>query len=255
MITETFDEKTQSPVDQARALTEGGEANIDKAIEAWRKVVQAAPDKRGPRRQLAQLYRRASRWNALVEVLKEEHEKLGTAEDVRADRLSVLHEMVEVYRDQLHLDAMVISTYNQILALDPGNEAAVDALCAQYERMKRWPDLIGLLQKRALAAGTPADQRIALGLRVAGLFIERFSNQSEAIKAYEGVLELEPSNEAALGALKGMYEKRRDWEKLIAVLKREAERLPATDPAGRLARATTRARFSRRSTRASARRG
>ncbi len=237
MISETFDEKTQSLVDQARALTEGGEANIDKAIEAWRKVVQAAPDKRGPRRQLAQLYRRAARWNALVEVLKEEHEKLGTAEDVRADRLSVLHEMVDVYRDQLHLDAMVISTYNQILALDPGNEAAVDALCAQYERMKRWPDLIGLLQKRAQAPGTPPDQRIALGLRVAGLFIERFSNQSEAIKAYEGVLELDPSNEAALGALKGMYEKRRDWEKLIAVLKREAERLPEADAAGRLARA------------------
>ena len=237
MITETFDEKTQSLVDQARALTEGGEANIDKAIEAWRKVVQAAPDKRGPRGQLAQLYRRAARWNALVEVLKEAHEKLGTADDVRAERLSVLHEMVEVYRDQLHLDAMVISTYNQILALDTGNEAAVEALCAQYERMKRWPDLIGLLQKRAQAPGTARDQRITLGLRVAGLFIERFSNQSEAIKAYEGVLELDPSNDAALGALNGMYEKRRDWEKLIAVLKREAERLPAADVAGRLARA------------------
>ena len=38
--------------------------------------------------------------------------------------------------------------FNQILQIDPRNRAALDALAAQYETMKRWPDLIATMQKR-----------------------------------------------------------------------------------------------------------
>ena len=62
-------------------------------------------------------------------------------------------------------------------------------------------------------------------LRVANLFLEKFSNQAEAIKAYEAILELDPDNSEALGFVKQMYEKRRDWEKLIAVNQREIDKL------------------------------
>ncbi len=100
-----------------------------------------------PRRELARIYRKAERWNALIEVLKEEAEKVAglSAED----KVAVLFEMVEVYRDRLRLDVMVINAFNQILQLAPGHRAALDALAAQYEAMKRWPDLIGVLQKKA----------------------------------------------------------------------------------------------------------
>src|SRR4029079_10562734 len=46
-----------------------------------------------------------------------------------------------------------------------------------------------------------------------------------AIKAYEAILELDPDNGEALGFVKQMYEKRRDWEKLIAVNQREIDKL------------------------------
>src|SRR5262249_10522125 len=48
---------------------------------------------------------------------------------------------------------------------------------------------------------------------------------AEAIKAYEKALELDPSNTEAILYLKTNYEKRRDWEKLIAVNQKEIDRI------------------------------
>src|SRR5262249_37353115 len=63
---EAFDDKAAALIKAAEAAEGQG---VEKGIDAWRKVVQAAPDKRRPRRELGRLYRRAERWNALIEVL------------------------------------------------------------------------------------------------------------------------------------------------------------------------------------------
>jgi tetratricopeptide (TPR) repeat protein len=108
---------------------------------------------------------------------------------------------------------------------EPSAEA-YDALAAIYESKKRWPDLVKLLSDRAekLAHG---DDKAALYLQIANLYLERFSNQAEAIKAFEKVLELEPDNHQAVEHLLAVYEKRRDWEKLIKLRENEIARAPA----------------------------
>ena len=72
-------------------------------------------------------------------------------------------------------------------------------------------------------------EKVALQLRIANLFLEKFSNQAEAIKAFEAILEIDPENADALGFVKQMYEKRRDWEKLVAVHQREIEKITDAD--------------------------
>src|SRR5262249_46049037 len=67
--------------------------------------------------------------------------------------------------------------------------------------------------------------KVALHLRVANLYLEKFSNQAEAIKAFEAALEIDPDNLEAATHLKSVYEKRRDWEKLIALSRREIGRV------------------------------
>src|SRR6185503_9178901 len=71
--------------------------------------------------------------------------------------------------------------------------------------------------------------KVALHLRVANLFLEKFSNQAEAIKSFETVLELDSDHAQALAFLKQMYEKRRDWDKLIAVHQREIAKISDAD--------------------------
>ena len=63
--------------------------------------------------------------------------------------------MVEVYRDRLKLDVMVVNAFNQILTIQPDNLQAVDALAAQYEAMGRWPELIAILRKKAAVVAEP----------------------------------------------------------------------------------------------------
>jgi tetratricopeptide (TPR) repeat protein len=207
---------------QANAALEAEKQSVDKGIDAWKKVVAAAPSAWAPRRELARVYKKAERWNAFIEVMKEAVDKANWSNP--EDKIPVLFEMIEVYRDRLKLDVMVVNAFNQILNIQPTNFAAADALAAQYETMKRWPDLISLLRKKATVVTQPTE-KVELHLRVANLFLEKFSNQAEAIKSFETILELDPNNADALSFLKQMYEKRRDWEKLVAVHQREIEKI------------------------------
>ncbi|MBW2524919.1 MAG: tetratricopeptide repeat protein [Deltaproteobacteria bacterium] len=63
---------------------------------------------------------------------------------------------------------------------------------------------------------------------------QKFSNHSEASKCFESVFQADPTNEAALDYLRGYYEKRRDWESLINLLRSEAD--GQGDPDFRLAK-------------------
>jgi len=215
---------------QATAALDAEKISVDKGVDAWKKLVAAMPQAWAPRRELARVYKKAERWNAFIEVMKDAVDKAAWADP--EDKVPLLNEMIDVYRDRLKLDVMVVNAFNQILNIQPTNVAATDALAAQYEQMKRWPDLISLLRKKATTA-TTAEEKVALHLRVANLFLEKFSNQAEAIKSFETVLELDPDHGQALAFLKQMYEKRRDWEKLIASNQREIAKLTDRDERAR----------------------
>ena len=220
-VEEDTDEEFAELFAQARAAEA---ESTDKGIDAWRRAGQKARDLRTPRRALARLYVEVERWNALVEVLKEEADLV----DDPSQKIALLTQMVECYRDRLGLDVMVVSGLNQILQLDPARVDILESLATQYEKMKRWTDLIGTLKKKAEVMPT-APQRVEVWLDVARLFEERFNNKAEAIRAYEQVIDLEPHHTGALESLKVMYEQRRDWEKMIGIYQKEIDLLDDAD--------------------------
>ena len=206
-------------MDAASKLESDG-APPDKVIDAWRKAIAVDAGTRTPRRNLARVLMHHERWNALIEALKDEEAK---AASTPGQKVRVLREMVEIYRGQLRLDVMVVNTLNSILKLDQANAEVIDQLATQYESMKRWPDLVQTLNKKAPLVESE-EERVALHLRIANLYIEKFSNQAEAIKAFEAVLAIDSDNEEAIGHLQQVYEKRRDWEKLIGLRERDIDR-------------------------------
>jgi tetratricopeptide (TPR) repeat protein len=205
--------------------------NPEKAIEAWKQHLRADPSPESAahaRAALARLYRRTEKWNALLDLMKEEIERIPEA-DV-ASRVAKLHEVVEIYRDKLRLDVMVINTYNAILKIDPENRRATDELAAKFRALGRWNDLIAVLTKKAESPPTPGGvtdaERVELLREIANLWSERFGNHANAIRPLERILELSPSDADALARLKEIYTKRRQWRALIDVLAREASVLP-----------------------------
>ncbi len=103
---------------------------------------------------------------------------------------------------------------DEVLGLTADRAAELEKLddaIAKFEQQKRWSDMIrSILKKAELVVNE--DEKTEL-LRQAGtLYLERSSNQAEAIKCFERLLELNSKDVDAIRRLKQMYEKRRDWE-------------------------------------------
>lgn len=132
---------------------------------------------------------REGKWSTLVSMLQEQVDRTTDPEERVALRLK----LVTIYRDQLHLDAMVIRTLYQILEESPGHVLAMDQLETLLRRVKRWNDLVHLLRQKAAAADDP-QAAIDLYLEVSQIFTQRFANRAEAKKALEQARTLDPEH-------------------------------------------------------------
>src|SRR5260370_13250159 len=109
-----------------------------------------------------------------------------------------------------------------------GNDAKIVEIRQQgdkQEAAKRYNGYVQTLLQLASLVPDP-DEKVSLYTKAAELYVSKFANQAEAVKAYEAVLAVNPDHAQAIEYLRQMYEKRRDWEKLLGLQRREAERLP-----------------------------
>ena len=203
-----------------------------RALDAWRACVTAMPTKAYPRERLKAIFVKDGKWSNVADLYKEQIKHT----DDDAAKLPLHWELLVLYRDHLKQPGLVVTTLSQLekLAEDTGNTAellkVVEAQQEQFEQMKRWPDLISRIRRRAELHEDPA-VKTDLNLQAGRLFLDKFNNQAEAIKSFESVLETDPYNAEALANLKDLYSKRRDWEKMIMVQQRELQLL--ADPVER----------------------
>ncbi len=216
-------------LDEAMEIARGSESGNDKGVGAWKEVIAKHPSAAQPRRELARILRANASWAQLADALKDEEAK---AAPTGPDRAAILLELAEVY-GKLNNDNQVISALSSAVQQDPSKLEIYDRLASLYEAKKRWPDLVKVLTEKAERT-EELDGKVAIYLQVANLYLERFSNQAEAIKAFEKVLELDANNQQAVDHLLAVYEKRRDWEKLIKLKEAEVERTPEGERAAKV---------------------
>ncbi len=111
------------------------------------------------------------------------------------------------------------------VAPDPAKVAALDEQALKFEGQKRWADVVKTLAQKADILETD-EERVAVFEKIATIHAEKTNNAAEAIKAYEAVMEIDPAHAAAREFLKSRYEQRRDWEKLLNLLRKEATEAP-----------------------------
>ena len=205
-----------------RVLAKMAEERMDntaKAGEFWRQVFQADKSDVEARRALITLYEGLGKWKEYAEVLRLEVESIS--DDDLENKVAGLRKLVATISAHLRQDALVVQLYQKILELVPGDASATEVLAAKYESMRRWPDLVALLEAQAETADD--DERLAIAFRIAKIYEEKFRNQAEAINAYEAVLATDPNHREAIAALDKMYEKRREWDKLVSLRVRLAD--------------------------------
>ena len=222
--TEDDQVKADLGVEMAR-LAEQKLDDPERAVDLWKGVARNKAGDPEAKEALKRLYRTTEKWNALLEIIKEEVEELS--DEKVEEKVSRLLEIVEIY-EKLRVDVMVLNTYNAILDLQPGNQEVMDALADKYESSGRVNDLIKVLQKQAEAADDEARKKSILR-RIAELWSERVGNHTKAIEPLEEVLELDPTDRDALNRLRKIYERRRNWRGLLDLYKRELEIVPDSE--------------------------
>ena len=214
--------------DAARDLISQAEGEQEplKAADFWKKAWNESPGAPEIIDGLINVYSELNKWPVVADFLKKGAAKMPDTQ--KSAKINVLKRLAKIYDQELNQDVMVVNTYQAILKIDKTVLDVLDAAVEKYEAMNRWPDVVKMLSAKAEAVEDPTE-KIDLWSQVAILFKERFSNQAEAIKAFEKVIEIDETNEEAIGFLREMYEKRRDWEKLIGVMKTEATMMDDVD--------------------------
>ena len=218
---EIFSPEEQRILNAARTAESAGG---NKAIDAWRDASNKLAGKRYPRNRLRELYSEAGKWSNVADLLKDDL-KGDPMRDVEQTK-AAYWQLIEIYRDHLRQPGLVVTTLaslEKVLEDAHDTEAllkVVETQQAQFDAMKRWPDLIGRIRRRAELTVDQAG-RTELHLEAGRLFLEKFNNQAEAIKSFESVLEADEFNAEAISKLKDLYAKRRDWEKMVHVQQKE----------------------------------
>jgi tetratricopeptide (TPR) repeat protein len=115
----------------------------------------------------------------------------------------------------------------------PGDADAVAALDGLYVELRRWDDLVNLLERR-LARDLSRDQDIELRFRLAEIHRVELANRERALEYLGQVLEREPDHEPSIQILRDLLEdpearmtaatllepvyiRRSAWKELVAI--------------------------------------
>ncbi|MFT4704961.1 MAG: tetratricopeptide (TPR) repeat protein, partial [Bradymonadia bacterium] len=220
-------EEAESEAYRAQALIALGLGKVDKAADSIRRVLRGNKKDARALWMHRSLNRNLERWNPVADALK----SLAPQVDEAGQRI-LYRELVDVYRDHLNQPMAVMQSLQKLSDADPDNVGVLDELAEMLEEVNNHRELVGVLRRKAEVV-QDVEEKIAIYELVATTFIERFNNQAEALSAYEEVLALDPDNTNALAQLEELYERRREWAKLIDIKKRRVERLD--EPAERSA--------------------
>ncbi len=109
-----------------------------------------------------------------------------------------------------------------VLAQDPLDERAFEALKQIFTDGEKWDDLQVLYRNR-IAHTIDGDQKRELLLQVCFLFEELLDDPELAIRAYQDVVELEPDHVVSRRALDRLYRRTERWRDLAALLRQELD--------------------------------
>jgi len=225
-------------IEMAKAA-ESRPQNAEKVIDIWKGLLRLRPHLPEAVEALRRLYERGQKWNALLDLLKDDLEALGDDPSVKPERIKRYLEIADIYRDRLNLEVMVVNTYLNVLQLDPDHPVALGALAARYEAQGRWSDLIQILTRQADKAEKDGDRAQALPLhrKIATLWMEKLSKHQNAVASLEKILDADPADAEARGRLREIYARGRSWRALVELTRREAPLLPPAERRERLSEA------------------
>lgn len=195
------------------------------AIQVWNQLLEDDPQDAEALTALAELYRRDDRWAALAEVL---HRQRDACDDTER-ALALLEQLGELYTNRLRGPDSAIDVWRQVLALQPEHSKALALLRELFVQEQRWDDLEALFAERqqwaafvetlinAADRSTDSAVKVRLYSRVGELCAHELDNPERAVKAYERVLAVAPTDVDVCRAVVPLYRQTERWSRLLTV--------------------------------------
>lgn len=209
-------------------------SNVQNAVEAFEKLREVEPDDREAVSKLKELYTKRRAYRQLYDLYEGETKRTEGAE-----RRALWMEMAKMASDRLDRGADASRLYKLVLAEDPKDAVALDALEKQAERDKDFATVADALERRADLTDDPAAKLVVLQ-KLGTVYADRLQDHAGALRVWRRVLELSPGHAKALRILRDsylaigdydglteLYGQSSDWEGLVEVLSAAADR--ATD--------------------------
>jgi tetratricopeptide (TPR) repeat protein len=195
-------------------------------IELWNEVIASDPENAEALAALAGLHERAKDWQALAVVLQKQ---VDTTFDAKAKE-ALLGKLGALYGERLNDDAAAVEAWRQLLAINPQDRKAQEALKKKYLTLGRWDDLevfyaesgkwdefIRVLESQE-AKETDDKVKISLLMKIAELWMVQKQKADRAARAYEKVLSIDATHLAAAEALIPLYEQAGNPKGLATVI-------------------------------------
>lgn len=174
---------------RAAAYAEKAGASPAELVERYRDVLRDDPRNASAHAALAAVLEREGR---LAELLQLRLSELGTAADADA-RLTARLGIVDLV-DRIERNTSRIDVLRANLEERPGHEESVEAIVTLLRRERRMEELVDLLAEQAAKVGAPASA--SMWRRVAAIAEGELRDRERARRAYEALVEIEPTAEA-----------------------------------------------------------
>ena len=191
--------------------------DMTEAIEALREATGIEPEHEEAALELAQLYRRAERWDDLVEQLEHMSGRLPPAQ-----RLEVCKQLGALYLEKIDQPQQAIHAYSRALELDPQNLELLRKLEEIYASEGLLDSLDEVLDRQMAVATEPKDL-VRVMVRRAQIAYDHHHDTPGAIAKYEEAYTLDPTSELITASLDELYRKEGLDEELFKLYYRQLE--------------------------------
>lgn len=203
--------------------------NKDKAVEVLKRLVLMDPSDEDAREKLIEVYEDTGKWRALAELYNDIVRKLPAPEIDK--KVELLKRVVSIYddEDKLNNADMALTTYGRIAQLIPDDVEVLGELARGYERRSNWSELLIVLKQEVDAVKDP-DEQLEICRKIVEIGLGKLSNERVALPYLERILEMAPQDVDVLTKLVSAYEHKREYDKLLDVLRRL---IPIIEPENR----------------------
>lgn len=192
--------------------------DLERGIDALERAARELPNDSVVLGELAVLYERAERYEALAGVL----ERLAALDASTFDQVVYFHRIGQIHEEHLNRPDYAVGWYERTLELDPSFVPALAALRALYEKQGSWAALVKMGLAEAEAALDP-ERRAASFARVAEIVEQHLGDKAQAIEAHKRAIGAQPGYPISFKALVRLYSDARMYNELCELYARAVD--------------------------------